>query len=864
MKTGFAALALVFLAACASPPVPPATPSPIPVPPITLTSQAPDTASRATALPSATHSAQASATAPNALAVQQRLSLRELPGAGRRPVAIAVLGDKVYTANSETNNLAVIQDNRVVRFIPVGSRPAALAADTVSKRLYVANNGDKSISLVENDQVTLTSPIGEELTSLLVSEGRLYAGSQSKPNILLLDPATLTLQTRLTMPDGFGIINLAADAVHHRIYADLYEKTAVIDSTSLRVLNTIPLKGSFYTLVPDPFNDHLLASIYDSTTQSDYLVALEPLTGKETGRAKIGNDSHGGVITGDGDFVYVANSYTNDISVIGPRFMSSLATIPVGLSPVAVALDDARHRLYIANSDSHSVNVLNTENQKLEATIPLAMFPTALETNQDAGRVYVANASTDSVFVVEGSRVVKEIAVGHHPIDLARDATSNQVYVANRADGTLSVINELDFGVRATVPITRMLSTVAVDAGQARVLTSGVMLDKNTLAPLGPLLVRGYMLWPPYPPDFIRVNPKSERLYALAWNGTPGSNSREILYTIDAKTLETRPMGGSGNVSAIVVDAENSRVYSAETHPIVYNSTLLAFDANDKQILSLPLPGRTLGMALNPQTHHLFLAHASTGERPYGPTPIPSDNLLEVIDTRSFGLVATLTVQAPGKMARLGNTIYVVGRNDGAVSLIQDAAMPVPPSPTPTLTPTPWPTSTPTTITRLPVSTLTLIRPATPLACAIKIPAQFAARWTADIQVRTGCPTQPLKIVGMAMQPFEGGTLFWRSDERHIYVLYSDKTWSIFDDMWTSALPEDSCPSVSVRQGMVKPRRGFGKVWCEQPSVRAKLGAATANEIGGDGAPTLAFERGLLLGTNQDLLWFLSSDGKWQ
>ncbi len=859
MKTLFAALALVLLAACA-PALVPATPPPMPVSPSALASPT----LGASALPSAAPTSQVTATAPNAVTVQQRVPLRELPGAGRRPVAIAVLGDKVYTANSETNNLAVIQENRVVRFIPVGSRPSALAADAVSKRLYVANNGDKSISLVENDKVTLTSPIGEELTSLLVLEGRLFAGSQSKPNILVLDPASLAIQNRLTMADTFGVINLAADPVHHRLYADLYEKTAVIDSSSLRVLNTLPLKGSYYTLVPDPFNDRLLVSIYDRAAQSDYLVALEPLTGKETGRVKIGNDSHGGVITGDGYFVYVANSYTNDVSVISPQFVSSVMTIPVGLSPVAVALDDTRHRLYVANSDSHSVNVLNTENQKLEATIPLAMFPTALETNESTGRVYIANASTDSVFVLEGSRVVKEIAVGHHPIDLARDALSNQVYVANRADGTLSVINELDYGVRATLPITRMLSTVALDTARARILTSGVILDKNTLAPLGPLLVRGYTLWPPYPPDFVRVDPNSERIYVLAWNGTPGSNSREILYAIDAKTLEPQPMAGSGNVSAIVIDAENGRVYSADTHPLANTSTLLAFDANDRPILSLPLPGRTLGMALNPQTHHLFLSHASTGERPFGGTPVPADNLIEVLHTQSWGLVATLTVQAPGKMARLGNTIYVVGRNDGAVSMIQDADMSVPPSPTPTRTPTPWPTSTPTAAIRPPSPTPTIVHPPTPLACAIPIPAQFATRWNADIQSRTGCPTQPAKSVGFAMQPFEGGTMFWRSDERHVYVLFSDKSWSVFDDNWTSGLPDDSCPSVSVRQGAAKPRRGFGKVWCDQANVRAKIGAATANESGGDAAPALAFERGLLLGTNQNIVWFLFTDGKWQ
>ncbi len=871
MKTRCSALVLALLiAACTAQPVPPA-PTPIPVPPLPTTSLAQQSASPTVGLStlptnsSTTSVPLATAKTQGAPYVQNRFVLRDLPGVGKSPQAVAVLGDKVYTANSETNNLAVIQENRVVRFVPVGSRPNVLAADTAGMRLYVVNNGDKSLSLVENDQVTATLPLDEELTSLLVFEGKLYGGSQSKPEIIVFSLSTLQVQTRLTMPNAFAVINLAGDPIHHRIYADLYEKTAVIDSLSLRILNVVPLKGSYYTLVPDPKNDHLLVCIYDGKEQVDYLVAIEPLTGKETGRVKVGNDARGAVMTADGLHVYVANSYSNTISVVNPSFMASLMTIPVGLEPTAVALDDEHQRLYIANQNSHSITVLNTQNQKIQATIPLAMLPTALESNEETGRVYITNASTDSVFVVQDARVVREIPVGHHPIDLTRDASTNQVFVANRADGTLSVLNELDFSVRATLPITRVVTTVAVDAERSRIYASGIILDKNSLMPLGNLLVRGYTLWPPYPPDYVRVNSKRDRLYALAWNGVPGSNSREVLYSVDSKTRESQPMSVNGNVSSIVVDTENDRVYSADTHPIGYNSALVAFDANDKPIVSLPIPGRALGMALNPRNHHLFLALASVGERVYGPAPIPSDNLVEVFDTQSFGLAATLTLQAPGKMVRLGNSIYVVSRDDGSVSVIQDAALPIPPSPTPTVTPSPWPTATrgtPATPPRTPSPTFTTTRPPTPLSCTISLPAPYASRWTPGIQARTGCPTQPAKTLTLAVQIFQGGVMLWRSDERRIYVLFADKTWNAFDDTWTGSMPDDSCPTVTVQAGQIKPKRGFGKVWCDQPNIRGKIGAATGIEVGNDSARVVAMERGLLVGNGQ--VWFLFSDGRWE
>jgi hypothetical protein len=64
-------------------------------------------------------------------------------------------------------------------------------------------------------------------------------------------------------------------------------------------------------------------------------------------------------------------------------------------------------------------------------------------------------------------------------------------------------------------------------------------------------------------------------------------------------------------------------------------------------------------------------------------------------------------------------------------------------------------------------------------------------------------------------------------DEKHIIVLFNDKTWSQFDDMWKTALLEDSCPDVIVASNRTKPRRSSGKIWRELSGVRGKIGSAT-------------------------------------
>lgn len=852
MKISFLGiLGLALIVACTAPLAPISQPTTAPS--ITATLPAPTTVP--------TRALATSTIAASAPTVRERILLRELPGIGRQPYALAALGDKIYAACSGTQNLAVIQNDRVVKFITLGKAPAALAADPAQKRLYVSNASDKSISLIINDQIALTQNVGEETRTLLFFENRLFAGSDLKGTILVLDPATLQIQTRITVPNAASIINLAGDPAHHRLYVAAYDKTIVLDSTSLRVLTTLPTKGSYYTLAAYPSSDSVLTAIYDSPTSTNYLTVFDPNSGAERGRVKIGGDPRDAAITSDGARVYIANSYPNTVSVIDPRNFTILATIQVGMRPYSLALDENARRLYVANYYGDSVTVVDTQNNQIAATIPLAIFPTALAANESAGRVYVANASSDSVFVIEGTRIVKEIGVGRHPVDLARDPQGNRLLVANGADATLTIIDEATLSIRTTQPITRVLTTVAVDNARTRILAGDVVLDANTLAPTGLFRVQGNTVGSSIVPDLTRVNPNNNRIYAMAWNGTPGSNSRTVVYSVDANTLQQRTMLSQyTSVSALTLDPDTNRVFVAGTHPLALNNELAVFDANDAKVFAMPLPGRIAGMEYNPKTRHLFISHLTSYSRSYGPTPAPAENLILVLDGNSFGEVARLTVNAHGKMTRLGNLIYVASRGDGSITLVEDVSVPMPPAPTPTFTSTPWPTLTPTLRTPTPRSTIT------PPVCAIPIASLASQRWNPVLALRIGCPLETEQPVKFAVQHLEGGTLYWREDEKRIYVLFgSDSTWMLFDDTWNSSMPEDSCSNVTVAADRIKPKRGFGKVWCDQSAVRAKIGVGIAPEFGAYSALAQRFARGqMFAGTEPYHVIVLYADGKWE
>ncbi|HUW09697.1 MAG TPA: META domain-containing protein, partial [Anaerolineae bacterium] len=116
------------------------------------------------------------------------------------------------------------------------------------------------------------------------------------------------------------------------------------------------------------------------------------------------------------------------------------------------------------------------------------------------------------------------------------------------------------------------------------------------------------------------------------------------------------------------------------------------------------------------------------------------------------------------------------------------------------------------------------------------------------------CPFKPAAFPWSAEQSFQHGRMIWlegipaESDgqgvarSQTVYVLhYSGADPSeggqveVFADTWTDAeLASDL--SIVAPAGLYQPVRGFGKVWRENPGVRARLGWALNEERGFDGA----------------------------
>lgn len=95
--------------------------------------------------------------------------------------------------------------------------------------------------------------------------------------------------------------------------------------------------------------------------------------------------------------------------------------------------------------------------------------------------------------------------------------------------------------------------------------------------------------------------------------------------------------------------------------------------------------------------------------------------------------------------------------------------------------------------------------------------------------------TPDVAIYSAVYQSFQGGAMTYIAELRQIWVLVETPgkrggPYYRFDDSFVDGDTEEIA-GLSVPAGLLQPHRGFGRIWREQPGLRAQLGWATNYEL---------------------------------
>jgi YVTN family beta-propeller protein len=141
--------------------------------------------------------------------------------------------------------------------------------------------------------------------------------------------------------------------------------------------------------------------------------------------------------------IYTSNRESDTISVIDGFTNKELTNIPVGDSPLGIGINLGGGWIYVANLDSKTITVIDAIENRPIKSLKYASSPYDIVINPHTNKVYVSDLGKDSVLVLDGSNntLVSTIPVGSKPSVLAINTQTNTIYVSNFRNDSLSVIN---------------------------------------------------------------------------------------------------------------------------------------------------------------------------------------------------------------------------------------------------------------------------------------------------------------------------------------------------------------------------------------------------------------------------------------
>ena len=345
-------------------------------------------------------------------------------------------GARLYVLCEQSEEVRVLDAGNyaVIGKVPVGHVPRGMALSRTGDRLFVTNSWDDTLSVINTSTLAVNAiwSVGAEPSGAVEDPAgkQVFVANRNSGDIAVLDAETGAEEKRLMAGRGASYLTLSPDG--GRIYAThiypnpspmrtgLENRTppeseiTVIDAKRAVVVDRIPLHsiaGVFHLAFS---NDGRLGAVVEFHPKN-----LIPLAHLE----------HGGA------FAYTLTLFGADVgrSVEVPLDeLERYASQPFG---VVVSPDKSRIYVTLGGSDS----VLAIDVARLMRFIHSRARPLSGSFAQDLS--------------ASGNYVIARIHTGHNPRGLALSRDGRRLFVANRLDDTISVVDTGTLHVATTIPL---------------------------------------------------------------------------------------------------------------------------------------------------------------------------------------------------------------------------------------------------------------------------------------------------------------------------------------------------------------------------------------------------------------------------
>lgn len=241
-------------------------------------------------------------------------------------VAVDQANGDVYAVNEGSNNIMVVNDSTLnqTATIDIGDNGFGITYDPLNGLIY-ATSSNPLTNYYQNGTVAVIDPSTNKVTKLInvgidpidiaidTANGNIFVPNQSSNNVSVIDGANGSVIGSVNV--GHDPRGAAFDSINGDIYVTDFDNVSVINGTTARLVDTIPIQ-------------------------------------REASGFGITFDQQSGLM-------YVADQGTKNVTVINPRNNTVMGNIMVGGYPYKAILDPVNGDLYVANMGLSNLSVIS-------------------------------------------------------------------------------------------------------------------------------------------------------------------------------------------------------------------------------------------------------------------------------------------------------------------------------------------------------------------------------------------------------------------------------------------------------------------------------------------------------------------------
>lgn len=317
-----------------------------------------------------------------------------------------------------------------IKSIAVGHLPRGFVLSADGARLYVANSWDDTVSVIDTKTlaVAATWPVGSEPSGVAIDRAgkHLFVANRVSNDVAVLDAATGAEEKRLAAGRGASYITSSPDGA--RLYVTHVYPNPTRQATSEGNRNApeseITVIDTARAVVVDrmrlPYIAHGFHIAFSSDGRLGVLAQLHPKN-----LVPLAHLEHGGA------FVDTLELFGSDVGQPVEIPLDELERYAA--RPFGVAITPDKSQIYITSGGSEIVTAINVRRLMRY----LHDHPGSHAQDLSASANYVST----------------RIAVGHDPRGMLLSRDGSKLFVANRLEDTISVIDTRSNRVASTIPL---------------------------------------------------------------------------------------------------------------------------------------------------------------------------------------------------------------------------------------------------------------------------------------------------------------------------------------------------------------------------------------------------------------------------